>query len=661
MTDNPEEPAIQSRSRGSAASAWFLQANPKMFDINGALASIDRIWWRVPQYTSEIAPGDIAVIWRSGSKSGIVGVGRVLSEPQNREGHEPTEMPFLLADEEDGPTTRVLLAVTPCEFVSKDQVKALAAFHEHQIVRAPMGTVFPIDADAWNELSPLLPTPPATGDRTRTDLPPSFHWSQRTKSVLPMPGGYDGYLESLRVVCAMVDEERPTSAELSPRLETLLGVKKSGAQQRSSFLRKVGFLRVSAGVVEVGDWTRRWLDTDDDRIPAALLHSRCQFIGEMLETCRTSRTTQELLAVADSEYAMGWDTNTQIHNRRGWLQSCGMIEVTDERQLVTTSAGLELIDELNLEAPADIPKPQRSSEDSESSPGATDVGEPTPPEMPRPTSRTAPRPEEVAVEQNAVDQLTEELRLSCTLSTDPDRFEQAVRAAFEFLGFRAEWLGGSGKTDVLLDAMLGPDSYRVTVDCKTSGSGSVTDHQVDWVTLEEHRAKHDADHIALVAPNPSGGRLHERAEQYGVAVIPSEQLVGLCRQHARTALTLDDYRHLFTAGGAVDTSGVDEQSEIDGELLKLTKEIVTTIRARGETFGRLTARDLYLILSDDWDGADLDRDQIQAVLDTLAGPLLRILVGTPDTGYRVTTSSAASQLRLRLVGTALTSEASGNG
>lgn len=168
-------------------------------------------------------------------------------------------------------------------------------------------------------------------------------------------------------------------------------------------------------------------------------------------------------------------------------------------------------------------------------------------------NRADGRSEEVsppALEPDVLDGLVDEVSSAAVDSGHADRFEGAVRDSFVYLGFQAEWLGGSGKTDVLLAARLGlTDSYRVVVDCKTSGSGSVGDAQVDWVTLTEHRAKHDAQHIAVVAPNPTGTRLFERARQYAVTVISVDELLGLCRQLAKAPLGLDDYRSLFIHGG----------------------------------------------------------------------------------------------------------------
>jgi hypothetical protein len=249
-----------------------------------------------------------------------------------------------------------------------------------------------------------------------------------------------------------------------------------------------------------------------------------------------------------------------------------------------------------------------------------------------------------------VDGIVDAIKNSATDSGHSDRFERAVRDAFDFLGFQAEWLGGSGKTDVLLDARLDAmESYRAIVDCKTSGSGSVGDQQVDWVTLTEHKTKYDANHIALVAPNPSGSRLFERAGQYNVTVISADQLTGLCRQHAKTPLGLDDYRSLFAHGGSLDTQAVDERAEDVKRLITLAGTICDAIRDRSTVFGRLSARDLFLILAGQAIAEGTTEDELQALLDTLASPLLAVLQGSKNDGYRVTTSAHVSQRRIEAV------------
>ena len=205
--------------------AWFFQANPKHYDIDAALGSLGRIWWRVPQHTNEIRSGDVAVLWRSGKKAGIVGLGRIIADPQ-RHSIDASEKVFALIEEEGAEdVTRALIRVQAVPFIAKEQVRAIIDFRQHQIIVAPMGTVFPISSTEWTALGKLLPPPPELVEGAGSALPPGFAWSQRSKGVLQMPGGYSGYLISLRKVCALVADERPTPVELASRLETVLEVR----------------------------------------------------------------------------------------------------------------------------------------------------------------------------------------------------------------------------------------------------------------------------------------------------------------------------------------------------------------------------------------------------------------------------------------------------
>src|SRR5205823_8382340 len=103
-------------------------------------------------------------------------------------------------------------------------------------------------------------------------------------------------------------------------------------------------------------------------------------------------------------------------------------------------------------------------------------GDAAPPELvaaPGRSTMESPLPKPAA--RPAIAALIDRLREASTDSSDSDRFEKETTEAFRQLGYRATWLGGAGKTDVLLEADLGRDhSYRVVIDCKTTGRGSVS-------------------------------------------------------------------------------------------------------------------------------------------------------------------------------------------
>lgn len=627
------------------ARAWIFQANPSNYDIDGALQQLGEIWWRVPQYTGEVHAGDAVVLWRSGSQAGIVGVGRVTAEPQLR-AESAEDAPFVLDATESAPTTRARLQVRDAPFVPKDEVRALPGMAEHSIVTGPMGTVFALSDAQWAVLERRVPEPPpfAASD-DRPELPPPAAWAQRAKGVSPMPGGYSGYLGSLRRLYDLVEEERPTSEELAKRIEAELHVSTSGARQRESFLRKIGFFAVDGGICRPSEWGQRWAATGDHRIVVGLLHSRVQFVGELLALTKTPLTTSTILGMANDRYGMGWDTETQVANRRGWLTSAGMLTALEDGRLQTTAAGLALLADLVLHDPTGAVAPAPATPAVAASGIAVVPGVLPPPAPPSASAATRPSADD------EVEALARLLQQSAKDSTHPDRFERAVRDAFAFLGFQAEWLGGSGRTDVLLDALLGKnDSYRAIVDCKTSASGSVHDQQVDWVTLAEHKAKHDAEHVVLLLPEPQGPRIVERAVQHHVTIIEAEQLAGLCRQHAKMPLGLDDYRRLFEQYGRLTTEALDERAEEHRRLADLTAVLLETVRGRSRTFGRLTARDLFLILAESTVAEGTSEDELGMLLASLASPLLALLDGNPTEGYRVTTSSEVARMRLSALG-----------
>lgn len=148
---------------------WILQANPKKYDVNAALAEMSVIYWRVPQYTSQLAPGDVVLVWVSGKDAGIVGVGRVLASagPYDLAGlHDP----YWTADDEWAPgDPYVPVGVRAVSKVPKSAVAE--ALPEHRIVTAPMGTVFPVDAEDISRLAPIFNVLSAAAEVTS---PPSF-------------------------------------------------------------------------------------------------------------------------------------------------------------------------------------------------------------------------------------------------------------------------------------------------------------------------------------------------------------------------------------------------------------------------------------------------------------------------------------------------------
>lgn len=478
------------------------------------------------------------------------------------------------------------------------------------------------------------------------DIPPPLPWEERLKSATSIKGGYSGYLNTLRRICQFVDRERPNHAVLVKWLQDNLNYEEKNSKGILSNLLARGILELTDSQINLSQHARDWYVSEDDGILIAILHSRIRFFGEMLAELRGAPLAIGELLEAAEKYDLYWRTPTQIWQRRGWLESAKLIEPIGNDRLAITDAGRNLLAKLTIHSPGSRPEHPRPQLPPESQSGST----PFSPPMTTP-STTVSESDGSAAENapSPAEALAREIRDAATNSKSPDRLEIAVRDALRFLGFDAEKLGGSGKTDVLATAPLGKnDSFTVAIDAKTVGSGSLGDHQVDWVTLEEHRKQHNADYSMLVGPNPSGQRLMNRAIDQSVAVLSTEQLADLCIQHAEAPLGLKDYRALFESGGAVDTTPTSRTAEDLGRLRNLAVELCEKLAERTGAFGPLTASQLMVMV--DQPDKPSSEQEIQQTLDTLASPLVGAVQGTASAGYVLATAPRVIQQRLQQLG-----------
>jgi len=605
---------------------WILQANPKMYDVDRAIRELEVIRWRTPQYTGSIASGDVVAIWRSGEEAGVVGVGRVLSLPGEM---QPLgdEAEFERGARDESVTTMVPVAVAETEFVPKAAVAQLASWAAHPIIRAPMGTVFPVSPSQWAELAPFLGEVPEHRLSRQAELPPVFAWEQRTKDTYPMPGGYSGYVTTLQEIAQFVQDRPPNRAGLQEWMRSTFDLSESNARLGSGFLLRVGVLIEQGDLISLSDTARAWYTSGNVDYLVALLHSRIRFIGEMLKAAQEPKTVAELLSIANDDFEAGWTTTAQIQRRRGWLQSTGMLADIDGERLQTTERGRHLLAQITVQDPfgrEHVPQPE--------------------------TTSSAPAEIETVDEsaESDVEDLIARLYETGTDGAKHEQFEIETAEAFGRLGFRSQWLGKSGRTDVLLEAELGLGaSYRVIVDCKSTSRGSVS-NQIDWDTINEHRDQHQADFAVVLAPDFGGGRLTNRAATHETVLLKIDDLAELLRLHDRTPLTLDDYRLIFTTEDISNpTAAVAEIAEEAGRRLELVAAIIELLERRGPKMGPMTARDFFGALLDRDDLPDASADEIDELLVTLSSPLLGLLKRSADGSVRFATSPRTTATALQ--------------
>ena len=97
-------------------------------------------------------------------------------------------------------------------------------------------------------------------------------WAARASGVLPMPGGYNGYLDSLRWLAKSVQEASPTRAEIAKRMAERFNLTDTSVETRMSFLQKVGFVRIESGSVVLPDFMKFWLRDGDSTHVIVQLH-----------------------------------------------------------------------------------------------------------------------------------------------------------------------------------------------------------------------------------------------------------------------------------------------------------------------------------------------------------------------------------------------------
>ena len=129
--------------------------------------------------------------------------------------------------------------------------------------------------------------------------------AKRASAAFPLPGGYSGYLNSLRRICQQVRKETSTSVELVEWMCETFKVSRNNATNHEGFLRKVGLIESNGGHLHLPDAMGRWLECQEHDIPMAHIHGRLRYFGEMLaETVRP--VSEEKLRRAAEKYGLVW-------------------------------------------------------------------------------------------------------------------------------------------------------------------------------------------------------------------------------------------------------------------------------------------------------------------------------------------------------------------
>ncbi|MFJ5882862.1 restriction endonuclease [Kitasatospora cineracea] len=383
------------------------------------------------------------------------------------------------------------------------------------------------------------------------------------------------------------------------------GVAESSAEQTLQTLRALGFLtQVGSDAFAVSDLGASCLASGEALDFIRLLHMKVALVGETLDTITDEVKSAGLVDLLACRYPGAQLTREETTRRVALLLETGLAERIG-LVIRRTELGTALVRTLPLLNPSD-----------DIDPAGEAVGDhPGPPQA----------AESVANVPNWRELLAAEIVRAATDSADYQRFERAVAGAFRALGLEAEAHGGSKKTDVVIDLWRSPtDRLRVAVEAKTDGEGLVTDQDVKFLRLGEHRARHGAQRTLLVGPR-FDARVQREAAEGGVALLTAEQLADAVLRHGRTPLAPHEISGLVTV---TDASGLEPAWQAAERRQDVLSQVLLALWRSGNdpadiehNAGALGVRDIWRETKGALD-TPLERQEIEEALEFMASPFV---------------------------------------
>ncbi|MFH9420014.1 restriction endonuclease [Streptomyces sp. NPDC017529] len=413
----------------------------------------------------------------------------------------------------------------------------------------------------------------------------------------------------------------------------------SSAEQTLGTLRSLGLLtQVGSDTFAATELATSCLASTEALDFVRLLHLNTALLGETLDALEGEAHSATLLRVLAERYPNAQLTREDITRRLALFLETGLAErigLTIRR----TELGAALVRTLPLLEQAN---PQSFVNTDEVIPQAD------------PAAGTRPPPDAGA---HSVGLLATEVVQAATDSADYQRFERAVAAAFRALGVVVEKHSGPKRTDVIIDLWQSPtDRQRVAVEAKTDGAGLVTDQDVKFWRLGEHRERHKAQRTVLVGPQFEG-RVVQEAEKEGVALLTAHDLARAVIRHDRTPLAPHEIAAMVTAGEADALALNWRAAERRQEALSL---VLHTLWKSGNdpvdikyTTGALGVRDIWRETKGKLE-TPLDRNEIEEALTFLGAPFIAG-VARQGSDHVVTAPPSLIATRLRALATAIES------
>ena len=425
---------------------------------------------------------------------------------------------------------------------------------------------------------------------------PELHKKRSTYNIwVPSPNR----IENLRLILQYASDQI-TKNDLFHYISEEFKLKASSVDSMLPFLKASGLLEeVGRNIYVATSAAKAWLGTGSDLDFIRILHANMRFVGEMINVTIEDSVRNDVYAQA-KPYGLNTEKARWI---AGFLLEAGLLEEPQYLHLKATPLGKKFVLEL----------PLANAENLEETVLRLDVSE---------TKNAAVEPI-----QEEGDQLITRLH---NAARDPGAegkasgvaFEEAIAEIFNFMGFDARRIGGSGDTDVVV-CWKDNDGKNITaiVDGKSKSSGFVSHSDISDVAIDTHKDKNNADYVAIVGPGFSGDTIRNHARKKCFALITDTELSEIAEQSWSLGLKLHEISLVFQVPNGL--SRLTELISSRQRELAITSNVISKFRKEQDELGGLSPRDVFLLLRNTDDSPSLE--ELLNVFETLSKPEIGVL------------------------------------
>jgi hypothetical protein len=333
---------------------------------------------------------------------------------------------------------------------------------------------------------------------------------------------------------------------------------------------------------------KEWLKSGSDLDLVRIFHAKLAVVAELLDAVEHHDKAPALSRYATKQYGFRHDVDG-VRIRLHLLTAVGLLEEYALGRFRITKLGIAFRDSLPRLQASD---PEWTGVHAAVSGKFEDIRLESSAVLPASTHASAPHA------------IAEELTKAALDSTHPKRLEAAICDAFRYLGFGAELLGGSGRTDVLVSFSASPgETVLVAIDAKSAGSGVVEEGSINFATIGEHKKLHKAALSCIMGPSFHQSRLPRWAKEQEVALLKTDLLASAVRKQDSMGLGARELARIFDPNEDPEVSLMQAWSKAERKILLFSSVIIALSREAQEaddiTKGSLSLDNLYFLLRSD--------------------------------------------------------------